>query len=114
MVVGFEGSPWDLSDVDAGADEDELAVYLSLDELDDLRDLDLDRKARAVLAIAQLTPVGTASVVLTEEEATVILAAARAAADAARGAKRRRLDRSVGRIEGVFAALRMARAAAAH
>lgn len=112
VITGWRGTRWDLSEVDIGPDDEEHALYLPLDELRALRDLDLVPTVRATLAGAM--PVGEryACVPLTEAE-LVGLVAAIDGADA-RGGARRRFDRALGRAEQALVAHQLARRAHAH
>lgn len=112
VITGWRGSRWDLSDVDIGPDDEEHALYLPLDELRVLRDLELVPAVRATLAGAMPVDERHACVPLTEAE-LVGLVAAIVRADAA-GATRRRLDRALGRVEQLLVTHQLARRADAH
>lgn len=112
VITGWRGTRWDLSYVDIGPDDEEHALYVPLDEVRALRDLDLAPTVRATLAGAM--PVGErhACVPLTEAELAGLVAAIEGA-DAG-GATRRRLDRALGRAAQVLVANQLARRASAH
>jgi hypothetical protein len=112
VITGWQGTRWDLSKFDIGPDDDELVLYLALDELRAVRDLDLPAVIRATLAAAPAVDDGHACVTLTEVEVSRLLGAITGAD--ARGVTRRTLDRALGRAEQVLLALRLARRATAH
>ncbi len=112
VITGWRGSRWDLSDVEIGPDDEEHALYLPLDELRALRNLDLTPTVRATLAGAMPVGESHACAPLTERELVDLIASI--ASDGSGGSARRRLDRAFGRAEQVLVAHQLARRAQAH
>lgn len=109
-ITGWRSSNWDLSRVDMGGDGD-LCLYVPLDELRALRDLDLSPPLRAVLAMAPVVG-DRAFVALSETEASTLRAAVESASIGGQG--RRLLDRVHGRLDQLLAAHQVPRRARAH
>lgn len=112
VITGWRGTRWDLSEVDIAPDDAEHALYLALDELRAVRDLDLVPTVRAALAGPMPVSERHACVPLTEAELVGLIAAIERAD--ARGATRRRLDRTLGRAEQALVAQQLARRGVAH
>lgn len=112
VITGWKGTRWDLSEIDIGPDDDELVLYVAIDELRALRDLDLPAVIRATLAAAPVVDGDHACVTLTEVELSDLITVLASAES--RGAARRRLDRALGRAEQVLIAHRLVRRATAH
>lgn len=113
LVTGWPGTRWDLSEVVLAPEDEEHAVYLPLDELRAVRDLEgLLPTVRATLAGAMVVGEHHACVRLTEAELASLVAAITGAD--VRAAAQRRLDRTVGRVEQVVVAHQLARRERAH
>lgn len=113
VVSGWSGSSWDLTDADIGPDDEDHGVYLPTDELRALRDLPLGPNSlRAAFAGAALVHDDIACLSLTLGEIRLVEVAIGNAEIGGRA--RRRLDRSLGRLQQVRLPLEIARRAKAH
>ena len=112
VITGWQGTRWDLSEVEIAPEDEEHGLYLPLDELRALRDLELAPTVRATLAGAMQVGERDACAPLTESELASLVAAI-SGADV-RGRAQRRLDRALGRAEQVLIAHQLERRARAH
>lgn len=112
IISGWAGTRWDLSEVDITPDDEELFLYLPLDELRALRDLDLTPPVRATLAAPEPVDERHACATLTEAELAGLVAAFERA-DVG-GATRRRLDRALGGTQQVLLTHQLSRRARVH
>jgi len=112
IITGWKGTRWDLSEVEIGSEDEEHGLYLPLDELRALRDLELAPSVRATFAGAIQVGERDACTPLTEAELTSLVAAISGAE--VRGRAQRRLDRSLGRAEQILITHQLDRRARAH
>lgn len=113
VISGWAGSQWDLTEVDIGPDDEDHGLLLPIDELRALRDLRLaPRSLRAAFACAQLVRDDLAGLSLTLAE--IRLAEAAITNAEVGGRARRRLDRSLGRLQQVRLPLELTRRASAY
>lgn len=112
-VSGWAGSRWDLTDAEILPNDEDHGIYLPTDELRALREVPLGPSSlRAALALAPLVHDDIAYLSLTLGEIHVVEAAIANAQVGGRA--RRRLDRSLGRLQQVRLAIQIARRATAH
>lgn len=99
VISGWQGTTWDLRDVDLPVAPSDVLVFFPIAELSTLRRLSMPASARAIMATPPFFRPGVVGLPLTVDEARRLSVLMHAQLTDVRGAQKAALERSIGRIE---------------
>lgn len=99
VITGWQGTHWDLREADDTDGPTDVVVFVPLDELPSLRTLPMPASARSIMATLPTVASGIAAVPFTHAEADRLCRLMQLHLHEAKGARKARLERSIGRVE---------------